>query len=347
MGEDDGFAARVGTHLRRRWRLTRLIGVGGLAGVYEAEHTVGRRAAIKLLRPEVAAEPDIRARLEREARTSNAVGHSGLVEVLDVDETDDGTPFLVMELLQGQTLAEVGARDPLPVDRLLTYVDETLDVLVACHDQGVVHRDIKPGNLFVTTEGHIKVLDLGGARVREGMTTLTEGHLATVAFMAPEQAAGGDVDARADLFGLGATMFKLLAGRHVHLAPDEATLATMVLTRPAPPFTSVAPAPHDDPPLGWVVDRALAFLAAHRYPDARTMRGDVWALQRKRRPPYAFACHESGPSPHATSPDQPHPPSTAAAGELPATDPQLPVFPDSTPGEEATPNEATPDEAAP
>jgi len=257
-----------------------------------------------------------------------------VVEILDIDETEDGNAFLVMELLDGETLADraerMGKLEPKP---LLVLVDQLLDVLVACHRKGIIHRDIKPENLFIQRDGKLKVLDFGIARMREGVRTQAGTMLGTVAFIPPEQLKGLDVDARADLFGVGATMFSVLTGRRIHLSKSDSELAIKMLTTPAPALASVLE--DVDENLAMVVDRALAFLPPRRYPDAVTMRGDVWALQRSGRPPYANACEQAGQDPRVVElpTDAGTPTAKAgarvakgAAAELPATDPQMPVF---------------------
>ncbi len=318
--------ARVGTTLCGKWKLERLLGVGGMAAVYVARHKIGRDAAIKVLHPEIAVDGGVRERFEQEALAVNSIGHPGVVQILDMDETEDGCPFLVMELLDGETLADRAERQAPPLKQLLDIVDQLLDVLAACHKKGIIHRDIKPENLFIQRDGKLKVLDFGIARMREGVRTVAGAMLGTVAFMPPEQLKGDDIDGRADIFAIGATMFTVLAGRRVHLVDSDSQLAMKMLTTPAPGLASVVP----DVPAGvaMVVDRALAYLADRRYPDAQTMRGDVWALQRDGQPPYARACIAAELDPHVVK----LPPKEAGSnkprttGELPATDPQLPPF---------------------
>jgi len=316
--------ARVGTTLRGKWKLERLIAVGGMAAVYLARHKIGRDAAIKVLHPEIAADSRVRERFEQEALAVNNIGHPGVVEVLDVDSTDDGSHYLVMELLDGETLADRAERDTPKMSYVLDVVDQLLDVLVACHKRGVIHRDIKPENLFIQRDGKLKVLDFGIAQVRAGVRTVAGTMLGTVAFMPPEQLKGTDIDGRADLFAVGATMFSVIAGRRVHLVANDARLAMKMLTTPAPALASVTQDVAEGVCL--VVDRALAFLPERRYPDAQTMRGDVWALQRNDRPPYARACVAADLDPHVTSLPAKQGDKPRTTGELPATDPQMPAF---------------------
>jgi eukaryotic-like serine/threonine-protein kinase len=272
---------RLGQVLKDKWRLDVLLGVGGMASVYAATHRNGSRAAIKLLHPELSLHLDVRTRFQREGYIANAVGHDGAVKVIDDDVTDDGAFFLVTELLDGETLEDrrLRAGGRLAEDEVLRIIDQLLEVLVAAHGKGVVHRDLKPDNVFVTRDGRIKVLDFGIARLREttGATTTrtSDGTMGTPAFMAPEQARGvwDEVDGRADLWAVGATMFNLLTGALVHPArsPNEQLLFAM--TREARRLGQVAPS--SAPGVRDVVDRALAFARDRRWPDAAQMQQAV------------------------------------------------------------------------
>ncbi len=260
-----------------------------MASVFVGRHKIGRREAIKILHPELAASEEIRARFEQEARAVNVLRHPGAVQVLDVDTTDDGAPFLVMELLDGESLAARAQRGPpLTVMEIVRIGAETLDVLAAAHAVGIVHRDIKPENLFLTRSGAIKVLDFGIARVRaagaRGMATQHGLMLGTMAYMPPEQARGLEIDARADLYAVGATLYELLSGKLVHEAEAESDAVLKAMSEPAPPLRSVAS--HVPAPICDVVDRALAFDRAHRYPDAAAMKTDLEAAARGDAPPY-------------------------------------------------------------
>ena len=157
---------RIGTTVGK-YRIERILGVGGMACVYLAVHRNGHKVAIKMLHAEVSVDADLRARFVREGYAANAIDHRGVVRVLDDDETEDGSGFLVMELLDGETLAARTKRaGRLPVREALALGHQLLDVVAAAHAKGVVHRDIKPENLFVTPDGVLKVLDFGIARMR-------------------------------------------------------------------------------------------------------------------------------------------------------------------------------------
>jgi hypothetical protein len=269
-------AKRVGTLLSSRWTLERLIGIGGMAQVFQATHRNGRAVAVKVMRPELAVEPTFVERFLREGYVANKVDHPGAVAILDDDLTPDGAPFLVMELLRGRTLAarlhEAGC---LPVDDALRVVGSVLEVLAAAHDKGIVHRDIKPENLFETEGFEVKVLDFGIARLRDGLAR--HGHtqsglmMGTLGYMSPEQARGqGDaVDARSDLWAVGATLYTLATGATLHEAasPNEALLLAMT-SRVAPMATL---APGLPGPVADLLDRALAFDKLARFTDARAM----------------------------------------------------------------------------
>jgi serine/threonine protein kinase len=286
----DPFEARIGSVLGS-WRLTRLIGVGGMAAVYEAGGADGRVAALKILHPEVARHEELRARFAQEARAVERVRHPGVVAIHDLGTTDDGCPFLVMELCAGASLATTMRRRQLTPDGAVVLVEQLLEVLVAAHAASVIHRDLKPDNLFVLPDGSLKVLDFGIARVRAGtvahVVTKTGTSLGTPHYMPPEQIKGVDVDHRADLFATGAILWEIFTGRDIHETSSSQELLLAMLTRPAPPVLSVAP---DVPaPLAQVIDRALAFHAADRYPDAQTMLDDLREARAGRPPPFASA----------------------------------------------------------
>jgi hypothetical protein len=278
---------RMGDVLNDKWRLDLLLGVGGMAAVYAATHRNGNRVAVKLLHPHCVVNDSIRSRFQREGYVANKIEHPGSVRVLDDDQTADGAVFLVMELLEGETLeARQTRRGRLPADEAISIAYHVLDVLAAAHAQGIVHRDIKLDNVFLTHLGQVKVLDFGIARLAESSQhqnvarTRTNAMMGTPAFMAPEQALARahDVDAQTDIWAVGATLFKLLTGRNVHEAATLNEQLVHAATKPAPPLKSLLgeiPAQ-----LGLVVDRALAFEKSARWPDARAMQEAMRPLMR-------------------------------------------------------------------
>lgn len=283
---------RVGTVLADKWTLERLLGVGGMGAVYAARHRNGARAAVKLLHPEYARHEEVRERFLREGYAANKVEHRSTVKVLDDDflreGPDAGSAYLVMEMLEGESLDERAERGPLFDEReVLEVLDTVLDVLVAAHAKGVIHRDLKPENLFLakdpeTGTTRLKVLDFGLAHVAEAARVTGHGlALGTPAFMSPEQASGmPDVDGRADLFSLGATAFYVFSGRTIHEADTVLVQIVKMAREQAPLLKSVMPAASDE--FCAIIDRSLRLDRAERYPDAASMRADVRALLERR-----------------------------------------------------------------
>ncbi len=265
----------AGQTLFGKWTVERLIGVGGTATVLQARHRNGRRAALKVLHQHLAAHGHARERFLREGRLANLVDHPGVVAVLDDFVTDDGTAVLVLELVQGKNLATRakelgGALEPREV---VDAASAVLEILAVAHDAGVIHRDIKPENILVRSSGGYKLTDFGLAGLSHelGLLTGANASLGTPAYMSPEQARGDTlaVDARTDLWGLGATMFTLLTGRLLHSASATKNLVVAAATEPAPPLRSIEPSIQPD--LAELVDRALSANPDDRWPNARAM----------------------------------------------------------------------------
>ena len=269
--------ARIGTVLKQKWRLDKLLGVGGMAAVYAATHHTNKRAAIKMLHPELSLDAAIRKRFLREGYVANSIGQRGAVAVDYDDVSDEGLAFLVMELLDGETIEQRWQRKGrlLSPHEALSVADQLLDTLAAAHAQGIVHRDLKPDNMFLTRDGTVKVLDFGIARVRELSsplsTTLAGSAMGTPAFMAPEQARGRweDVDGRSDLWAVGATLYTLLTGEFVHAGETVSETLAMAVTRPARSIAERRPDLH--PSLVRFVDKALSYDKAARFADAASM----------------------------------------------------------------------------
>ncbi len=272
-----GRIVKPGTLLKQKWTVDKLLGIGGMAAVYAATHRNGKRVAIKMLHEEHARNVEVTTRFLREGYLANAVDHEGVVSVLDDDVTDEGVVFLVMELLEGETVERRWERRErrIPVVEALSIVSELLDILAAAHAKGVIHRDIKPENIFLTRTGKVKVLDFGIARLRQvssGMMATQSGTLmGTPAFMAPEQARGrwDDVDARTDLWAVGATLFALLSGRFVHRAKTLNEQFFVAMTSVAPKIRTILPTLPAE--VATVIDRALEFRPEDRWQDARAM----------------------------------------------------------------------------
>jgi serine/threonine-protein kinase len=276
---------RLGTVLRGKYRLDRVLGVGGMAVVYAATHRNQKRFAVKLLHPELSIHEDFRLRFLREGYAANSVKHLGAVAVMDDDVAEDGSAFLVMELLEGAPVEELWEKcqSKLPLAPTLAIAQQVLDVLASAHANGIVHRDVKPANVFVTFDGTVKVLDFGIARVKDaassGKSTGTGLLLGTPAFMAPEQALGktSEVDAQTDIWAVGATLFTLLSGRSVHDGETAAQVLIQAATAAAAPLASLVSGLPS--PVLALVDRALAYSKPQRWPSAEAMREAVIEAQ--------------------------------------------------------------------
>ncbi|MFO0567236.1 MAG: protein kinase [Polyangiaceae bacterium] len=270
---------RVGTLVAGKWSIEKLIGLGGMAAVYLSHDATGLPVAIKILHSEYSTNEGVRQRFVREARLTQAVDHSGRVEVYDEGVSDEGDPYFVMEMLEGVTLDKLWKRHNrvLPVEYALEITDRVLDFLSACHDRGIVHRDLKPANIFITDSGYVKVLDFGVARLREAGVdpTLAGTALGTPAYMAPEQALGSNdrIDARTDLFSVGAVLHAMVSGKRLHEGRSHQEAFVLAATRPAP---SVARSKSDLPAeVVALVDRALQWDPRNRFQSAQDMRDEI------------------------------------------------------------------------
>src|SRR5512139_2614725 len=248
------------------------IGAGGMGEVYKARDTrLDRSVAIKVLPPAFSADPERRARFEREAKTIAGLNHPHICTLHDVGEYE-GSTFLVMEHLTGETLAQRLEKGPLPLEQALTVATEIADALSAAHRQGVIHRDLKPGNVMLTKAG-AKLLDFGLAKLKGHGEQPAAAHLAsaptqstpltgegmivgTLQYMAPEQLEGKPADARTDLWALGAVLYEMLTGKRAFERATSASVIAAILDREPPPVSSLQPlAP---PSLGRLVSRCLA-----------------------------------------------------------------------------------------
>ena len=269
---------RIGMVLGGKWTIESVLGVGGMAAVYAATHRNGKRVAVKMMHKDLSENEEVKRRFLQEGYAANAIQHDGAVSVLDDDVAPDGSAFIVMELLEGETVEDRWERSGrrLAARETLAIVEQVLAVLAAAHAKNIVHRDIKPENLFVTKAGAVKVLDFGIAKVFEGeserpTSTRVGMVMGTPAFMSPEQARArwDEVDGRTDLWAVGATMFTLLTGRYVHEAPSEQERLIASATKRAPTVADVAPAVPGT--VAAIVDRALAYAKEDRWADAAAM----------------------------------------------------------------------------
>src|SRR5688572_12641610 len=259
---------RVGAVLGT-YELIELIGEGGMGAVYRARDSrLGREVAIKVIRPELASHPDRISRFDREARLLASLNHPHIATVYGFELIGD-VPFLVMELVDGETLADRTSSGPLPVKEALTIGAQIAAAMEAAHDRGVIHRDLKPSNIKVTSSGAVKVLDFGLAKALHPNTstgaiaespTLTSGGtaegivLGTAAFMSPEQARGKPIDRRADVWAFGCVLYDMLTGRPAFAGATLSDTISNILTRD-PDWNAVPP--HAPPAVRRLVRRCL------------------------------------------------------------------------------------------
>jgi len=267
-----------GTVLANRYRVLTRIGSGGMGTIYAGEHLeVGRKVAIKILRPEIGARPALVERFRREARYIARIEHEHVVECLDLGITDDGLMFYVMEWLRGEDLQVVLKRERrLPWPRARAILAQLCRALAAAHEQGVVHRDLKPGNLFLIRRADnpdfLKVLDFGIAKLMvqgdnaEVLTRLGE-VIGTTPYMAPELAAGEAIDHRIDVYAAGVILFQLLSGRLPFRGKTPRQVLTAILQSEAPALTAVDPQLVVSPALEAVLRRAMHRDLESRFPD--------------------------------------------------------------------------------
>ena len=273
---------REGQSIPGGFTLEKLIASGGMAYVYRGVDAQGSPVTIKIMRHELLEEPTVRARFVREGKLCQAFVHEGVPRIFALADLPDGTVAIAMELLAGETVAQRARRNGgyLPPQEALAIADRVLDVLEAAHARHIVHRDIKPDNVFLTTAGELKLLDFGVASAREqdGEKLTHAGYaLGTPAFMSPEQAQGrwDDVDGRTDLWAVGATMFALLVGEPPHAAASPIQEFVAAATETVPPIRSRVPGLRRA--VASLVDRALERDADARFADATAMRVAVRA----------------------------------------------------------------------
>jgi tRNA A-37 threonylcarbamoyl transferase component Bud32 len=227
---------RLGTTLAGRYVLEEILGEGGMATVYRARHKlVDRPCAIKVLHGEVVRDPTAQERFRREARHAQRLAHPNIIDVFDQGETDDGTAFLVMELLEGSSLATLIGKGRINVARTIKLAAQMSRALARAHDFEVVHRDLKPENVFVLKEDRIKLLDFGIARSKHDSRLTSVGEIfGTPEYMAPEQGSSTEAGPSADIYSLGIILFEMLSGTLPFEAPNAPTMLVKHMSEPAP-----------------------------------------------------------------------------------------------------------------
>jgi dienelactone hydrolase len=267
------------------------LGAGGMGEVYRAKDTrLGREVAIKVLPEEFAQDPERLRRFEQEARAAAALNHPNILVLYDIG-TPEGAPYIVTELLEGQTLRQKLRGGPLPPAKAVEFGIQIAQGLAAAHGKGIVHRDIKPENLFVTHDGRAKILDFGLARLRATEPAATPGTeaptvgaptregtiLGTPAYMSPEQAEGKRADARTDLFSFGAVLYEMLTGRRAFDGDSPASILSAILTKTPPAAGTLRPGVPSD--LDKILARCLEKDPERRYPSSDVLRKDLAACQ--------------------------------------------------------------------
>ena len=279
------------------YRIVRKLGAGGMGLVYEAEDTkLGRRVALKFLKESTVHDAGALERFLREARSASALNHPSICTVHAIEECD-GRTFIAMELLEGESLDKALARGTMPISHCAEVCIEIADALDAAHKKGIVHRDIKPGNIFLTSRGATKILDFGLAKLMEVEGGPSEDTVAdsetvfqtsvgttvgTVVYMSPEQARGEALDARTDLFSLGSVMYGMVTGRHPFQGSTSAVIFANILhAAPVSPvhFNSDIPAE-----LERIINKLLEKDREMRYQVAAELRADLKRLLRELEP---------------------------------------------------------------
>jgi tetratricopeptide (TPR) repeat protein len=309
------------------YKILSQLGRGGMGEVYEAEDIrLGRHVALKLLPREACCVPEALDRFLREARIVSSLSHPHICVLHDIGE-DAGQHFMVMELLEGESLKERIAKGPLPLDELLELGVQIADALDAAHGAGVIHRDIKPANLFITRRGQAKVLDFGiaklaeapadrpdDARTQAGSELTTVGSaVGTVAYMSPEQARGQELDARSDLFSFGDVLYEMATGRAAFSGPTHAVIFEGILTRAPQPASELNA--NMPPELDRIIGKALEKDREMRYQSASELRADLKRLRRETDTGRTAAAAAAAPLPAAAA--RPSPPATAADTRAP------------------------------
>ena len=272
-----------------RYELGQMIGTGGMADVYLAEDLrLHREVAVKILRSDLARDPAFINRFNKEALAAAGLNHPGIVSVYDSGQepTPSGVmPYIVMEYVEGHTLREILHKgDRLPFERAIEIIEGVLNALAYSHKNGIVHRDVKPGNIMITDTGEVKVMDFGIARaLSDAGATLTStwNIVGTAQYLSPEQATGGQADARSDLYSVGCLFYELVSGKPPFSGETPVAIAYQHVSAPLTPVTSIESSL--DPAIDGFFEIALAKDSSDRYPSAAAMLKDLKKLSRGER----------------------------------------------------------------
>ncbi|MBS2014870.1 MAG: serine/threonine protein kinase [Deltaproteobacteria bacterium] len=272
MEAQSGGQERIGTVIAGTWRLVARLGSGGMATVYAARHERnGAKVAVKILHPQIAEHEESARRFLREGHLANEVGHPDVPRTFDDGVTDDGCPFLVMELLEGQTLESwlTARRAPLAVDEACAKLRRLLDILATAHDRGIAHRDVTPLNVFLTSDGAMKLLDFGLAFDTRASEEITGVGWGTPRAMAPEQITGeAPCDVRVDVWAAGTLFCRLVTGLDLF---EVKTITELMGVHENAQDAVAGLAPAVPAPILRVIARALAYDPRSRWANAREM----------------------------------------------------------------------------
>ncbi len=274
-----------------RYRLKEKLGEGGMGTVFKVEHVrMGKVLALKLLRPELGADKQLMARFHQEARVVSRLSHPNTIQVFDFGELDDGSLYIAMEYLPGRDLAwSLRTQGPFSEEQALSIGSQVLASLQEAHEKGIIHRDVKPANVMRVRqkdrEDLVKVLDFGIAKLNEGdgrkSITGVADFIGTPAYMSPEQAKGEPLDARSDVYSVGALLFELVTGRAIFTGPTPMSVVTQQLEAVPPRVAEVAPGRPVSPAFEVAVRKALAKAKSERFASAEAMRAALEKIRRE------------------------------------------------------------------
>ncbi|MFP5069343.1 protein kinase domain-containing protein [Pseudonocardia nantongensis] len=292
-------ALAAGQLISERYRLDRRIAVGGMGEVWEAEDTrLGRNVAVKVLKADLSDDPEFLHRFRIEARTVASLDHSGIAAVHDYGE-DDGpagggrTAYLVMELVRGEPLSTRIGRGAIPADEALDILEQAARALQAAHERGFVHRDVKPGNILLRTDGVVKLTDFGIAKAADAVPVTRSGMvMGTAHYIAPEQASGDEAGPAGDVYSLGIVGYECLAGMRPFRAESAVAVAMMQVRDDPPPLPGEFPERVRE-----LIASVLVKDPEHRYADGAEFAEAVAAVRRGHRPPPAGIPAPSGDAP--------------------------------------------------
>lgn len=280
----------LGRILGQKYQLNRKIGEGGMGSVWEAEHAaIRRRVAVKVMNRTEDESPDKLRRFFREAKAAGEIGHPNIVEIYDVGVEDDGTAYMVMELLNGISLGELLLKcKTLPAGKTVAIVVQVLSALHATHEKGIIHRDLKPDNIFLSVDARmredVKLLDFGIAKIQAGdfdsvKLTKPETVLGTPHYLSPEQASGSsDIDARIDIWAIGVMMYEMLAGQVPFDGENYNEVISNILMKPPPSLRQLAPLVSEE--LAQIIAKAMSKNREERYRNVTELMRDLEPLNR-------------------------------------------------------------------